>query len=83
MQTLFLDFYNYVKHFFEIVHICLDNFIQQSSDKLQKIKYEGRGKTVFFFFSSQMFYAFLYLKNFLTFFDLFNKDVLFSFSLPI
>lgn len=64
MQILFLDFSNYVKHFLEIVHICLDHFIQQSSDKLQKMRCGGGGKTVFFFFSSYMFFTFLYLKKF-------------------
>lgn len=36
MQTPFSDFYNYVKHFLEIVNVCLGHFIQQSSDSHKK-----------------------------------------------
>lgn len=52
MQTPFSDFYNYVKHFLEIVNVCLDYFIQQSSDSDKKLRAAGgggeEGREVFF-----------------------------------
>lgn len=43
MQTPFSDFYNYVKHFLEIVNVCRDYFIQQSSNSHKKLRAGGGG----------------------------------------